>query len=113
MVSVHDRPACDGSSALFFRFKRAKHKLGVKVRSRVRGLGSLRMACFRCVVVEKNNIPYFETSAKEGLNVEKAFETVARNALAREKEIDQQADFPMPIRIPQQEEQPKKEGCGC
>ncbi|CAF0791878.1 unnamed protein product [Adineta steineri] len=62
---------------------------------------------------EKNNIPYFETSAKEGLNVEKAFETVARNALAREKEIDQQADFPMPIRIPQQEEQPKKEGCSC
>jgi hypothetical protein len=45
--------------------------------------------------------------------VEKAFETVARNALAREKEIDQQADFPMPIRLPQQEEPPKKEGCSC
>ena len=64
-------------------------------------------------ILEKNNIPYFETSAKEGLNVEKAFETVARNALAREREIDQQADFPMPIRIPQQEEQPKREGCAC
>ena len=64
--------------------------------------------------LEKNNIPYFETSAKEGINVEKAFETVARNALARDKEIDQQADFPMPIRIPQQEEQPaKREGCAC
>jgi len=63
--------------------------------------------------LDKNNIPYFETSAKEGINVEKAFETVARNALARDKEIDQQADFPMPIRIPQQEEQPKKEGCAC
>jgi Ras-related protein Rab-7A len=66
-----------------------------------------------CLFIDKNNIPYFETSAKEGINVEKAFETVARNALAREKEIDQQADFPMPIRIPQQEEQPKKEGCAC
>ncbi len=64
-------------------------------------------------LIEKNNIPYYETSAKEGINVEKAFETVARNALAREKEIDQQADFPMPIRIPQQEEPPKREGCSC
>ncbi|CAF3440784.1 unnamed protein product [Rotaria sp. Silwood1] len=32
---------------------------------------------------EKSNIPYFETSAKEGTNVEKALETAARNALAR------------------------------
>ncbi len=68
---------------------------------------------FSFFLLEKNNIPYFETSAKEGINVEKAFETVARNALAREKEIDQQADFPMPIRIPQQEEQPNKSGCSC
>lgn len=45
--------------------------------------------------------------------MEKAFETVARHALARDKEIDQQTDFPMPIRIPQQDEQPKREGCAC
>lgn len=38
--------------------------------------------------LDKSNIPYFETSAKEGVNVEKAFETVARNALARERDID-------------------------
>ncbi|CAF1183864.1 unnamed protein product [Didymodactylos carnosus] len=62
---------------------------------------------------ENNKIPYFETSAKEGVNVEKAFETIARNALARQKEIDQQTDFPIPIHIPQQEEQAKKEGCLC
>ncbi|CAF5223159.1 unnamed protein product, partial [Rotaria magnacalcarata] len=37
---------------------------------------------------EKTNIPHFETSAKDGVNVEKAFETVARNALVREKEND-------------------------
>ena len=47
------------------------------------------------------------------MNVEKAFETVARHALAREKEIDQQADFPMPIRIPQQDDAAKQEGCSC
>ena len=29
----------------------------------------------------KNNIPYFETSAKEAINVEQAFRTIARNAL--------------------------------
>lgn len=29
----------------------------------------------------KNNIPYFETSAKEAINVDQAFQTIARNAL--------------------------------
>ena len=32
----------------------------------------------------KGNIPYFETSAKENINVEQAFQTVAKNALAQE-----------------------------
>lgn len=32
----------------------------------------------------KNNIPYFETSAKEGLNVEQAFLAIAKNALAQQ-----------------------------
>merc|ERR1711974_510061 len=31
----------------------------------------------------KNEIPYFETSAKEAINVEQAFQTIAKNALAR------------------------------
>lgn len=35
----------------------------------------------------KNDIPYFETSAKEGINVELAFQTIARNALAQESEV--------------------------
>ncbi|OMP00281.1 Small GTPase superfamily [Corchorus capsularis] len=34
----------------------------------------------------KGNIPYFETSAKEGLNVEAAFEYIAKNALKNEPE---------------------------
>lgn len=32
----------------------------------------------------KGDIPYFETSAKEALNVEQAFHTIAKNALAQE-----------------------------
>ena len=32
----------------------------------------------------KGNIPYFETSAKENINVEQAFQTVAKNALSQE-----------------------------
>ena len=34
--------------------------------------------------MSKSNIPYFETSAKEAINVEKAFQTTAKNALAKE-----------------------------
>ncbi|CAL9105843.1 hypothetical protein OPV22_025822 [Ensete ventricosum] len=36
----------------------------------------------------KGNIPYFETSAKEGFNVEAAFQCIARNALKNEPEED-------------------------
>ena len=32
------------------------------------------------------DIPYFETSAKEALNVEQAFHTIAKNALAQESQ---------------------------
>eukprot|EP00761_Pharyngomonas_kirbyi_P014720 gb/GECH01014750.1/.p1 GENE.gb/GECH01014750.1/~~gb/GECH01014750.1/.p1 ORF type:complete len:206 (+),score=43.84 gb/GECH01014750.1/:1-618(+) len=34
------------------------------------------------------NIPYFETSAKEAINVEQAFQSVCRNALKRREEDD-------------------------
>ena len=33
----------------------------------------------------KGGIPYFETSAKEAINVEQAFEVIARQALLRKK----------------------------
>jgi len=36
----------------------------------------------------KGNIPYFETSAKEAINVEQAFQLIARNALKQEQEED-------------------------
>lgn len=35
----------------------------------------------------KNDIPYFETSAKEGINVDLAFQTIAKNALAQETDV--------------------------
>lgn len=33
---------------------------------------------------QKNGVPYFETSAKEAVNVEQAFQTIARRALEQE-----------------------------
>merc|ERR1719321_2011999 len=36
----------------------------------------------------KGGIPYFETSAKEGTQIEEAFRCIARNALANEQEQD-------------------------
>ncbi|XP_078174326.1 ras-related protein Rab7 [Carex rostrata] len=40
----------------------------------------------RAWCASKGNIPYFETSAKEGFNVEAAFECIAKNALKNEPE---------------------------
>lgn len=34
----------------------------------------------------KNNLPYFDTSAKEDTNVDTAFQCIARNALKNETE---------------------------
>jgi len=47
----------------------------------------------------KGEIPYFETSAKEAINVEQAFEVIARQALAQEEAGDFNPDFPEAITI--------------
>lgn len=60
----------------------------------------------------KNNIPYFETSAKEALNVESAFITVARNGLAQESEVElYKNDFPDQIRLNDREV--THDSCAC
>lgn len=73
----------------------------------------------------KGGIPYFETSAKEAVNVEQAFEgtyaysqllhvltlaVIARQALAQEEVGDFNSDFPETIPIDLKGEQ---SGCAC
>lgn len=58
----------------------------------------------------KGGIPYFETSAKEAINVEQAFEVIARQALAQEEAGDFSNDYPEPINIRAEGDQG---GCAC
>jgi len=64
----------------------------------------------------KNDIPYFEVSAKEAINVEQAFQTIARNALQRENQdnTDLYNDFPDNIRVTNDQAAANKSGgCSC
>lgn len=47
----------------------------------------------------KNGLPYFETSAKDAINVEQAFKTIARNALSQESDDPGIIDFPPNISL--------------
>lgn len=74
----------------------------------------------------KGSIPYFETSAKEAVNVEQAFEgqltvcwqddrsnsfvVIARNALAQEESEEFTGDFDDPIHLNLDKE---RDGCAC
>ncbi|CAI4222465.1 unnamed protein product [Auanema sp. JU1783] len=61
----------------------------------------------------KSNIPYFEVSAKEAVNVEKAFKAIACNALAREsQDVHDFPDFPDQIRL-DQPAPTSNSGCSC
>ena len=59
----------------------------------------------------KGNIPYFETSAKEAINVEQAFQVIARNALKQESEED--IYLPDTIDVTQQPAGSSASGCNC
>ena len=59
----------------------------------------------------KNSIPYFECSAKENLNVEQAFQTVARQALQQEADVELYNDFPNRIDLNNDNSKPKQDGC--
>ncbi|KAF7389272.1 hypothetical protein HZH66_010409 [Vespula vulgaris] len=62
----------------------------------------------------KNNIPYFETSAKEAINVEQAFQTIAKNALAQESEVELYNEFPDQIKLTNdQRNNGKGDSCAC
>ena len=57
----------------------------------------------------KGNIPYFETSAKAAINVEQAFQTIAKNALKQEQDNDEV--FVPPGIVLNDKEGEKKGGC--
>lgn len=61
----------------------------------------------------KNNMPYFETSAKEGKNVELAFQTIARNALAQDSPIELMDNFPPRITIQDDQNKGNNDSCAC
>ncbi|XP_049301197.1 ras-related protein Rab-7a [Anopheles funestus] len=62
----------------------------------------------------KNDIPYFETSAKEGINVDLAFQTIAKNAIAQETEADLYNDFPDQIKLNTRDSRPRSgDNCSC
>ncbi|KAK2702491.1 hypothetical protein QYM36_018898 [Artemia franciscana] len=64
-------------------------------------------------LLEKNNIPFFETSAKEATNVEQAFQTVARNCLAQEAQEDSYNELPDTMRVGSQEPQGSARQVSC
>ncbi|KAI8805535.1 ras family-domain-containing protein [Cladochytrium replicatum] len=62
---------------------------------------------------QKGGIPYFETSAKEAINVEQAFQTIAKNAMQQETEVELYSDFPDPIKINSESPSRNAGGCEC
>lgn len=64
--------------------------------------------------MSKNNIPYFETSAKESLNVEQAFQTVAKNGLQQDSEVELfNNDFPGVINLNSNNTNTRSDKCDC
>lgn len=61
----------------------------------------------------KNNIPFYETSAKEAINVDQAFETIAKNALAQETDINLYNDFPDQIKLSGDQKASGSDQCSC
>eukprot|EP00298_Acanthocystis_sp_HF-20_P028317 c7010_g1_i1.p1 GENE.c7010_g1_i1~~c7010_g1_i1.p1 ORF type:complete len:212 (+),score=66.07 c7010_g1_i1:28-636(+) len=57
----------------------------------------------------KGNIPYFETSAKDGINVEQAFQVVAKNAIKKDNDVD--SYVPQPVIDVGKDEKASSGGC--
>jgi len=60
---------------------------------------------------EHGNIPYFETSAKEGTNVENAFLSIVKTSLKREAEDEEETSFPPDIIKVENKQVVEKGGC--
>ncbi|EFE42100.1 hypothetical protein TRV_03179 [Trichophyton verrucosum HKI 0517] len=58
----------------------------------------------------KGNIPYFETSAKEAINVEQAFEVIAKSALMQEESEEFNGDFDDVINVNHDSD---RDACAC
>lgn len=58
----------------------------------------------------RGNLPYFETSARMAIGVDKAFEVIARNALAREESLDFAEVYPDVVNIQVDSD---AQGCAC
>jgi len=58
------------------------------------------------------NIPYFETSAKEAINVDQAFQTIARMALQQEQSMVEDI-IPNTVTLPTSQTQQSSGGCPC
>ncbi|XP_069037183.1 ras-related protein rab7-like [Lepisosteus oculatus] len=61
----------------------------------------------------KNNILYFETSAKENINIHQAFQTIACNALKQENEVEIFSDISETITLRDRQESTPSRGCNC
>ncbi|XP_069037238.1 ras-related protein rab7-like [Lepisosteus oculatus] len=61
----------------------------------------------------KNNILYFETSAKENINVHQAFQTIACNALKQVAKVEIFSDISETITLRDRQEPTPSSGCNC
>jgi len=58
---------------------------------------------------DNGNIPFFETSAKDAINVDEAFMTIARKALLQVK--NETVEYKPPIDLKKKKETKEKAGC--
>lgn len=61
----------------------------------------------------KGNLSYFETSARDAINVEQAFQAVARQALALESSVELYNEFPDQIRLTDDRPSGDESGSQC
>jgi len=61
----------------------------------------------------KNETPYFECSAKDNVNVEQAFQSIAKQALLQEADVELYNNFPDKIDLQANQPQQNSKDCSC